>query len=159
MAWRKRTTSDFSAEIAAHIELEAARLREQGLTDEAAHAAARRAFGNVTRAQERFYESGRWLWWDDFSLDARYAVRMLRKSSGFTAVAVLTMALGIGATTAIFSVVDATLFEPLPYPNPEQLVMVWSNINQRRGSVSAGDYLEWKRRSNSFQYLEAWSGG
>jgi predicted permease len=89
----------------------------------------------------------------------RYSARMLMKKPGFTAMAVLTLALGIGATTAIFSVVYATLFDPMPYPKPEQLVMVWSMVNQRRNSVSAGDYLEWKRRSGSFQYLEAWSGG
>ncbi len=83
---------------------------------------------------------------------------MLLKKPGFTAMAVMTLALGIGATTAIFSVVYATLFEPLPYPKPQQLVMVWSQANQGRDSVSAGDYLEWKRRSTSFQYLEAWSG-
>lgn len=90
--------------------------------------------------------------------DLRYSVRMLMKKPGFTAMAVLTLALGVGATTAIFSVVYATLFESLPYPKPEQLVMVWSQVNQGRNSVSAGDYLEWKRRSTSFQYLEAWSG-
>ncbi|HKQ04615.1 MAG TPA: ABC transporter permease [Blastocatellia bacterium] len=90
--------------------------------------------------------------------DLRYSVRMLMKRPGFTAMAVLTLALGVGATTAIFSVVYATLFESLPYPKPEQLVMVWSQVNQGRNSVSAGDYLEWKRRSTSFQYLEAWSG-
>src|SRR5205085_11557005 len=89
----------------------------------------------------------------------RYSVRMLMKKPGFTALAVLTLALGIGATTAIFSVVYATLFEAMPYPKPEQLVMVWSKVNQARNSVSAGDYLEWKQRSKSFQYLEAWSGG
>src|SRR5690242_5349463 len=88
----------------------------------------------------------------------RYSLRMLRKKPGFTAVAVVTMALGIGATTAIFSVVYATLFEPMPYPKPNQLVMVWSQVKQGRNSVSAGDYLEWKRRSTSFQYLEAWGG-
>jgi putative ABC transport system permease protein len=89
----------------------------------------------------------------------RFSIRMLMKKPGFTAMAVMTLALGISATTAIFSVVYATLFEPLPYPKPEQLVMVWSQVNQGRNSVSAGDYLEWKRRSTSFQYLEAWSGG
>jgi putative ABC transport system permease protein len=89
----------------------------------------------------------------------RYSVRMLMKKPGFTVMAVLTLALGIGATTAIFSVVYATLFESMPYPKPEQLVMVWSMVNQGRNSVSAGDYLEWKRRSTSFQYLEAWGGG
>jgi predicted permease len=91
--------------------------------------------------------------------DIRYAARTLLKKPGFTLVVVLTLALGIGANTAIFSVVYATLFEPLPYPKPDQLVMVWSQNNQRRNSNSAGDYLEWKRRSKSFQYLEAWSGG
>src|SRR5438045_9712406 len=90
--------------------------------------------------------------------DLRYSARMQMKKPGFTAMAVLTLALGIGATTAIFSVVYATLFETLPYPKPEQLVMVWSNVNQKRNSVSTGDYLEWKRRSTSFQYLEAWTG-
>lgn len=89
----------------------------------------------------------------------RYSVRMLMKKPGFTAMAVLTLALGVGATTALFSVVYATLFEPMPYPKPDQLVMVWSKGNQGRTSVSAGDYLEWKRRTTSFQYLEAWSGG
>jgi putative ABC transport system permease protein len=88
----------------------------------------------------------------------RYSVRILMKKPGFTSMAALTLALGIGATTAIFSVVYATLFESLPYPKPEQLVMVWSKFDQRRNSVSTGDYQEWKRRSASFQHLEAWSG-
>jgi putative ABC transport system permease protein len=89
----------------------------------------------------------------------RYSLRMLRKKPGFMAVAVLTLALGIGATTAIFSVVYATLFEPMPYPKPDQLVMVWSQVKQGRNSVSAGDYLEWKRRNTSFVNLVAWGGG
>src|SRR5499426_3938917 len=90
--------------------------------------------------------------------DLRYGIRMLRKSPGFTIVAALALGLGIGSTTAIFSVVYATLFEPMPFPNPEQLVIVWSRINGGRNVVSAADYLEWKRRSKSFQYLGALSG-
>ncbi len=79
---RKRNASDFSAEIEAHIELETARLQEQGLSYEQARTAARRTFGNVTISRERFYESGRWLGWDHFWHDIRYGARMLRKVSG-----------------------------------------------------------------------------
>src|SRR5262249_17701143 len=79
----------------------------------------------------------------------RYGLRTLVKAPNFTLIAVLTLGLGIGATTAIFSVVYATLFEPMPYPKPDQLMMVWSKYAEGRGSVSVGDYLEWKRRSRS----------
>src|SRR5262245_14762873 len=89
----------------------------------------------------------------------RYGVRMLAKNRGFSLVAILTLALGVGSTTAIFSVVYATLFEAMPYPKPDQLMMVWTMTPNGRGNTSVADYLEWKRRSESFQYLEAWTGG
>jgi predicted permease len=92
------------------------------------------------------------------SRDARFGFRMLWRNPGFTAVAVLALALGIAANTAIFSVVHATLLAPLPNPNPEQLVMVWSKIQGNRNVTAAGDYLDWKKQSTVFQDLGAWTG-
>ncbi len=92
--------------------------------------------------------------WGALRQNLSYSIRKLVKNTGFTVTAVLTLALGIGATTAIFSVVHA-VFEPMPYPKPDQLVMVWSKVRGGRNSVSAGDYLDWGRRSTSFQGM-AW---
>src|SRR6266436_133188 len=89
----------------------------------------------------------------------RFGLRLLAKNLGFTCVALLALTLGIGANTAIFSVVYATLLAPLPYPNPDQLVIVWSKINGNRNGVSAGDFLDWKQQSTVFQDLCAWTGG
>src|SRR5215471_9512484 len=125
---RKRKLEDFVAEVEAHLQLEAERLEEQGLNPDEAKAAAQRRFGNVTHTRERFYESGRWLWWDRFRQDMRYAFRMMAKSSGFTLLVILILAIGVGATTAIFSIVDATLLHPLPYPEPEQLVRIEDDL-------------------------------
>jgi putative ABC transport system permease protein len=96
--------------------------------------------------------------WGFLRQDLSFSIRTLLKNIGFTITAVLTLALGIGATTAIFSVVYA-VFEPMPYPKPDQLVMLWSKAQGDRVSVSAGDYLEWKRRSTTLQDMNAWSGG
>jgi putative ABC transport system permease protein len=95
--------------------------------------------------------------WGALKQNLSYSLRTLMKHRGFTVTVVLTLALGIGATTAIFSVVYA-VFEPMPYPKPDQLVMVWSKVRGGRNSVSAGDFLEWGRRSTSFQGIGAWSG-
>jgi predicted permease len=114
MFGRKRKQSDFAAEIRAHLELETERLKEEGLNDKEARGAARRAFGNVTQAQERFYEAGRWLGWDCLVQDLRYGVRMLAKNPGFTAVAALTLALGIAGNSTIFSWINSTILNPIP---------------------------------------------
>ena len=91
--------------------------------------------------------------------DLRYSIRQLRKSMGFTITAILTLALGIGATTAIFTVVYATLLAPMPYPNPDQLVMVWSKIQGDRNSIAAQDFVDWKNHNKVFQDINAFSGG
>jgi putative ABC transport system permease protein len=94
----------------------------------------------------------------NFLRDTRFGFRLLRKNPGFAAVAILALALGIGANTAIFSIFYATLLAPFPYPQPDQLVVVWSTIGGHRNSVSAGDYLNWKRDSKVFQVLGAVTG-
>ena len=89
----------------------------------------------------------------------RYALRQLRKSPGFTITAVLTLALGIGANTAIFTVVYATLLAPMPYPQPDQLVMVWSKIQGDRNSIAAQDFEDWKHQNTVFSDINAFNGG
>jgi putative ABC transport system permease protein len=152
---RKRKLHDFTSEIAAHLQLEIDRLREQGLSEEEARATARRSFGNLLHAEEHFYESSHWLAWDRFWQDVRYGLRMLRKSPGISAIAVLTIALGIGATTAIFSVVDAALLHPLPYPHPEQLVSIQDDLPGMGAQDVGMSQPEWQdlQRSGIFEYV------
>ena len=88
----------------------------------------------------------------------RFSLRMLRKNPGLTITVLLTLALGIGANTAIFTVDYATLLAPLPYPNPDQIVMVWSKIKTYHNGVSAGDFADWKRQATAFSDLDAWTG-
>ena len=123
---RKRKASDFNAEIQTHLQHESERLREQGLSEEEARAVARRAFGNVMQAEERFYEYGRWLWWDYLRQDFRFGLRMLARNPGFTVTVILTLALSIGANTAIFSLVNALMLRSLPYPHPERIGTIYA---------------------------------
>ena len=142
---RKRKSSDFRAEIEAHIELERDRLLQQGLSPEDAQAAARRAFGNVLQTEERFYESGRWMWWDNFRQDVRFGVRMLMRNPGFTVTVVLTLALSIGANTAIFSLVNALLLKSLPYAHPEHLAAIY-------GQTTGADAYNMRRSIDGEQW-------
>jgi predicted permease len=125
MFWRsKRNQGDFSEELRAHLELETDRLREHGFSMEDARMMAHRNVGNVMNIEERFYEAGRWMWLDHLWQDLRYASRQLRKNKAFTLVCVLTLALGIGANTAVFTLVHAVMLKSLPVTDPKALYRV-----------------------------------
>jgi len=158
-AQRREVKREIDDELRFHIEERTQENIAAGMSPEDAALEARKRFGNLQSVREECRETRRVTLGETTWRNVRFAGRQLIKNPGFAITAVLVLALGIGATTAIFSVVYATLFEPLPYPKADQLVMVWSQVSHVRNSTSVGDYMEWKRRSTSFQSLEAWTGG
>lgn len=108
--WRKRKPQDFQAELEAHLALEADELRAEGASADEAHAAARRALGNRTSAEERFYEGSRWMFGQHLLRDLRFAARVLSKEPKFAILTILGLALGIGVSTAIFGLISATIY-------------------------------------------------
>jgi hypothetical protein len=150
---RRRLERELEEEIAFHL---ATRAERSGMLH------ARRQFGNPTVYQEACRDMWTFHWIEILLQDLRYAARTLRKNPGFTAVAALTMALGIGANTAIFSVVDAVVLRPLPYAEPGRLVELFGNVRrakvERRGTSTA-DYIDWREQSKSFDAMSVIASG
>jgi len=152
----KPHTLEFQAEMEEHVRLLAEQYRRDGLTAEAAMLAARRQFGNTTLLQEDLRAMQIIPAIESLRADLTYAVRMLRRNPGFAATAVVTLALGIGANTAIFSVCNAVLFKPLPYAEPDRVVMLWER--QRDGTpsdVAPANFVDWRDANRSFCEMAA----
>ena len=150
---RNAADQDVSDEVQQYFDEAVAAGMDRGLSVEDARRAARFELGNVTRVQEQIHSYG----WENivrtFAADIRYATRQLRNDIGFTTVSVLTLALGIGASTAIFSAVDPILFKPLPYPHASQIMMIWNTWQGARSEISFGTYHELANRSHSFDAM------
>lgn len=151
---RKRMLDDFTSEIEAHMQLEVERLREQGLNEEEARATARRSFGNVMQAEERFYESGRWLWWDHLRQDVRYGLRTLLRERAVSLLCVLILALGIGASTALYSVWKSALVFPYDFESSGRWVAVLAGFNRqqtRSWFLSVPEYNDLRQLDDVFE--------
>lgn len=151
---RRRLYSDLSAEIREHLEEKIEELVASGMPRQEAVTAARRAFGNITLIEDDSRQVWRWLSVENLLLDVRFAFRMLRKSPAFTTVIILTLALGIGANTAMFSVVRGVVLAPLHYSDPDRLVMVLeSNLRFPQDAISYPNFLDWQCSARSFQQM------
>jgi putative ABC transport system permease protein len=161
MFWRKRRSlDDFQQEIDSHLAHEAGQIRDTKSCPDP-DAAARRAFGNVTATQEASYEHGRWMFFDHLMRDLRHAVRQMKNRPGFSATVIIMLALGIGATSAIFSIVEAVLLRPLPYKDPARLAMVFSGDpahELHEGRVSLLNFADWRSRSRDFEDMTVYIG-
>jgi putative ABC transport system permease protein len=155
---RDRVERELDEELRYHLDRQVEEYVAKGMTADDARAAALRAMGGVELRKEECRDMRRVRLVDEARRDFRFGLRMLRRNPGFTAVAVLTLAIGIGANTAVFSVVDGVILRPLPFPEPDRIVRLWET-NLSRGwndfSASVPNFVDWRERSRSFEHLAA----
>jgi hypothetical protein len=155
MWWRRKRDDDLERELRAHLELETDEQRDLGLPLDEAHYAAQRAFGNTTLFREETRTMWGWIALERLGQDLRYALRTMHKSPVFTTAAELSLVLGIGANTAIFTFVNAALLKPLPYPDADRIVAQEQRplTSPRTTLVHPRSFVPWHDRSRSFEAL------
>jgi predicted permease len=160
--WRqsKKRDADLERELRSDLELEEEEQREGGISEEEARYAALCAFGNPTLIREQTRAIWSWNWFESLARDLRFSLRTLRRTPGFTVIAILVMALGIGANVALFTVVRGVLLKPLPFHEPDRLVMLYEAglheddaVGSNSNVVSGGIYAEWKNQNRSYSSL------
>jgi putative ABC transport system permease protein len=159
----RRMDRELQQEMQFHLEMKERENRDAGMAAQNASYAARRQFGNVAALSERSREAWGWPALESAVGDVKLAFRALRRNPGFSALAVLTLALGIGANTAVYSVVQAVLLRPLPFPDPERLVMVWDHRpmfgDDRVYHASSPQFFAWQTQTRSLESIAAMTGG
>ena len=160
VARRRRLSDDVVAELNAHADMLAERYVASGMSPEEAMQAAKRQLGNTTLVREDVYRMNSVAWLETIAADVRYALRTLTRDSGFSVVAIATLALGIGANAAIVSVVHSVLVKPLPYAAPDELYSAQIVIPERRDQIpslpaTVQAFLEWRRATTSFSGVAA----
>ncbi len=173
---RNREAADLREEMRLHVELRARQLEQHGISAEEARSMAQRQFGNASMVEDHSREAWGFGSWERLGQDVRLAARSLRKTPGFTAIAVLTLGLGLGMNTAVFTVVDAVMLRALPYPEPGRLVSLWEEVKREkpddmsshgsqlgsagrsgRTTVSQANLVDYRNRTKSFSRLAAFS--
>jgi predicted permease len=150
----KQREAQLNAELLSHLQMAAHDGVERGDSPEQAEQAAHRQFGNLALIEQTTRDQWGWRWLDDLLQDLRYGARILRKNPAFTVIAILTLALGIGVNSAVFSIVNGVLLRPLPYPHPEQLVSLdESKPNFDRGSISYPNFRDWRKNNRTLSAI------
>src|SRR5579862_5466925 len=159
---KRRLNAELDEELQTHLDMLTEENMQRGMSAEEARREARIAVGGVEQVKEAVRDQRGLRFLESFVADVRFGARMLRRSPGFTAVAVLTLALGVGANTAVFSVVNAVLLRPLPYHDPDRIVTIASSVTNRplsdlyrQGSIP--DFQDWKAQSTAFQAMAYYS--